>query len=103
MFYVYSTPIFTSVRPQAKAHQFVRTLQHVSKRQKTSVTTPKKPVDHAGTLEKNMKGIKKGKRKGIKVPKYDKSRLNIVSESLCGEFYRIYFHVHMANHRQTIS
>jgi hypothetical protein len=85
MFCAQSTPILTSLRPHAKAHHLSRILQYVSKRHNRSTAVPAKPVEGALALEIYKRiGYRSKKRAGL--PKGDRSRLNIVSEDLCGLF-----------------
>lgn len=64
-------------------HQYPGTFRHVSKRFKGHATARRKPTANALALEL-YKQFGYGKRADKFQPKGDRSRLNIVSESLCG-------------------
>lgn len=83
MFRIRSEPKLILLKAGADFHQYPWTIQHVSKRFKGQTTAPRKPAGNALALDL-YKQSGYGKRAGKSQAKGDRSRLNIVSESLCG-------------------
>jgi hypothetical protein len=83
MFHIHSTSRLIFPQASKGFFQIFPNFRYVSKRFKGQKTGFKKPTRNALALELYKKGGY-GKRAGKAQPKGDRSRLNIVSESLCG-------------------
>ena len=90
MFRIHSEPKLILLKADKHFHHFPRTLQHVSKRFKGHTTAPRKPTANALALEL-YKQSGYGKRTNKSQLKGDRSRLNIVSESLCGKLTDLHY------------
>ncbi len=85
MFCIQSKSIFPALRSHAKPQHPSRIVRYVSKRYNRSTTAPTKPIENALASE-IYKRIGYRRRRSAGEPKGDKTRLNIVSENLCGWF-----------------